>query len=122
MSKSLSPVKLFCLNVGGREIPVYLNDEVEPYGEFRSDVYEIHIHPDCLASKELFQRILKHECLHACIYLSGLAWGVTDDIQEMLVRMMDGMGWEAGALMDKKSKEAWKLVSAAKKSNKTKAG
>jgi hypothetical protein len=113
-------IELFRISIGGKDIPVYLNDAIEPYGHFLRDDYEIELHPDCLVSRELFLRIVRHECLHACFTLSGLAWGLEGEAEETIVRMMDGMGWAAAEQTTKKAKEAWKVVAAAKKSNKTK--
>ena len=85
-------IELFRVSIGGKDIPVYLNDSIDPYGHFLRDVYEIEIHPDCLANRELFLRIVRHECLHACFTLSGITWALEGEAEETIVRMMDGLG------------------------------
>lgn len=65
------------------------------YGEFDQEKLEIRVSTQTAAKPKLLKETVRHEIFHACLFLSGLSFALPDVLEEQVVRMGDGILWDA---------------------------
>lgn len=86
---------LFTIKLAGKPIRVITDTEVDPYAIFATDTQTIHLHPTVIEDKELYISTLRHELMHALIYVTGVYPLISEEMQEVLIRLMDSFFYDA---------------------------
>jgi hypothetical protein len=87
---------LFRLSVAGKRIPVIHDPSIEgEYGHFDAGDMVIRLSDMAMTTETLFRETLYHEVFHVCMFLSGLSFAVSKELEEQIVRMCDGILWDA---------------------------
>jgi len=84
------------VEIGGRIIGIIV-EEMESWGEYRSDDRQIVLSYKAIASEQSLIETLRHEMVHAALDISGLSH-LKDFPEESIVRALDSLfheSWES---------------------------
>ena len=96
------------VHIGGHAIPIEWDDGAD-WGGYSPDKKLIMLNEKLKQDPKGFTETLRHEMVHASFYISGVAFGFTDDQMEQIVRCLDDIffpAWESVIAKARKHKNA----------------
>ena len=85
----MKPIPSF-VNVGGKRVRIRVVPDMEDWGEYDHDAFEIRISTKALVKRSLIRETLRHELMHAALSIGGVSYAERPD-EEAFVRCMENI-------------------------------